>query len=532
MRLEPESSETDDICIGVYAPVGRDTELICRFLRRDGRCCTPCHSFEQILDHVARGVGPVILTVETLTDAVLDQLLTTLDDQPSWSDLPVVILGGEMRWTPQSERLATRRGATVMDRPVSVVALLTVVRAGIEARRRQHQVRDMMQDLRTMNRQLQQRADQLQRLTRELTAAEHRERQRISQVLHDHLQQILVGAKMRLNLLKRQQSPKFDDVEELIDESVQVSRSLTMDLSPPFLHDASPAEMLHWLARRKQQRYGLKVHVRIRADVPQLRHELKILLFEVTRELLFNVVKHAGVDQATVELDYDEADGLTLVVEDKGRGFVQTSPDEQPMQTDGAIGLFRYKERVSYLGGELSVHSVPGEGTRVVMHLPPPITEGDEAASHEGEQPSKAGETDLPGEQAEDASRHRKVRVLIADDHTMVRQGLRGLLESVRGLEVVGEAENGQQAVDRARELHPDIVIMDVSMPEMDGVEATRRITQEHTCHDIVGLSMHHDAAMAERMHQAGARTYLTKDEAMEHLAEVIRAFGETASHT
>ncbi|MEX0741409.1 MAG: histidine kinase, partial [Phycisphaeraceae bacterium] len=210
---EPESSETDDICIGVYAPVGRDTELICRFLRQDGRCCTPCHSFEQILDHVARGVGPVILTVETLTDTALDQLLATLDDQPGWSDLPVVILDGEARWTRQSERLATRRGATVLDRPLSVVALLTVARGAIEARRRQHQARDMMQHLRTMNRQLRQRAEQLQRMTRELTAAEHRERQRISQVLHDHLQQLLVGAKMRLNLLKRQQSPKFDDVE-------------------------------------------------------------------------------------------------------------------------------------------------------------------------------------------------------------------------------------------------------------------------------------------------------------------------------
>ena len=126
----------------------------------------------------------------------------------------------------------------------------------------------------------------------------------------------------------------------------------------------------------------------------------------------------------------------------------------------------------------------------------------------------------------------QKVRVLIADDHTMVRQGLRSLLENLSDLEVVGEAETGRQAVEQARQLHPDIVLMDVSMPEMDGIEATRQITQEHTCGDIVGLSMHHSDEMAERMHEAGARTYLTKDKAMDTLVAMVRAFGKPVDHT
>ncbi|MEX0744327.1 MAG: response regulator transcription factor [Phycisphaeraceae bacterium] len=120
----------------------------------------------------------------------------------------------------------------------------------------------------------------------------------------------------------------------------------------------------------------------------------------------------------------------------------------------------------------------------------------------------------------------RKVRVLLADDHTIFRQGLRTLLETMGDLEVVGEASNGREAVDLARELRPDIVIMDVSMPEMDGIEAARRISDEHTCGDIVALSMHQHDEIADRMRQAGARTYLTKDRATEQLVAAVRAFG------
>lgn len=119
----------------------------------------------------------------------------------------------------------------------------------------------------------------------------------------------------------------------------------------------------------------------------------------------------------------------------------------------------------------------------------------------------------------------RNVRVLIVDDHPVFRQGLRSLLESLPTLEIVGEAATGWQTVQQARKLKPDIVLMDVSMPEMDGVAATKQIIAEDSCRDVVGLSMHRSEGMAQRMYDAGARTYLTKDQAIEQLLKTVRAF-------
>jgi two-component system response regulator DegU len=122
------------------------------------------------------------------------------------------------------------------------------------------------------------------------------------------------------------------------------------------------------------------------------------------------------------------------------------------------------------------------------------------------------------------------IRVLLADDHKMLREGLRRSLTD-EGFEIVGEAENGEQAVELARSLEPDVVLMDVSMPEMDGVEATRRIAAAEVPSRIVMLTMHADKEVLTEAIRAGASGYLVKDCSTDEVAEAVRiaAKGETA---
>ncbi len=120
-------------------------------------------------------------------------------------------------------------------------------------------------------------------------------------------------------------------------------------------------------------------------------------------------------------------------------------------------------------------------------------------------------------------SSQRRTRVLIADDHTIVRQGLRSILENEQDLEVVGEAADGREAVRKTATLHPDVVVLDISMPRMNGLEATERIARETPRTKVVALTMHSSEEYVYSLLKAGARGFLLKESASSELVEAIR---------
>jgi len=115
------------------------------------------------------------------------------------------------------------------------------------------------------------------------------------------------------------------------------------------------------------------------------------------------------------------------------------------------------------------------------------------------------------------------IKIILVDDHKIVRQGLRNMLEQETDLEVIGEADDGRMAVRLVRELSPQVVIMDVGMPDLNGIEATRQVLAESPGVKVIGLSMHCDRRFVMNMLKAGASGYLLKDSAFEELATAIR---------
>ncbi len=225
---------------------------------------------------------------------------------------------------------------------------------------------------------VQERTAQLRSLALELTQAESRERQRLAVVLHDHLQQLMVGAKMRLQILEKRASGQGWDKElqgvfDLLDESIKASRSLAMELSPPILQDQGLVAAVCWLAKWMEEKHGLVVEVTSDGQVPADAAGVSTLIYQSVRELLFNIVKHARTDKARIEISTAGGE-LKAVISDAGAGF---DPSKADAGASGAgFGLSSVRERIRLLGGTLSIDSAPGAGTRVIIQTPLPPAQG------------------------------------------------------------------------------------------------------------------------------------------------------------
>jgi PAS domain S-box-containing protein len=399
--------------------------------------------------------------------------------------------------------------------------ILTIYRDITDRRRKE-------EELQVLNETLKQRANQLGALTLQVTRAEQQERRRLAQIVHDHLQQLLVAARMTAERVRRRISEDEVvraalEVEELLDESIKASRSITTELSPPILHDGGLIPALEWLGRRMKEKHHLQVHLSVSAEMEPASEVLRVFLFQAVRELLFNSFKHSEAHEAFVTVSSLSGDLVEIVVEDHGRGFDVDEITLGRGSSRDCFGLFSLKERIGHIGGSMAIQAAPGEGTRVVLVVPlrPQIDEAAGEARRVGSGPADSHGKANPMKR--EGGGAGKIRLVLVDDHKIMRQGLRELLREQPDMEVVGEAENGLAGIQMAHELKPDLVVMDVTMPVMNGIEATRTLSRDLPQSKIVGLSMHEKEDMAEAMLEAGAVAYVTKAAASETLTSTIR---------
>lgn len=238
------------------------------------------------------------------------------------------------------------------------------------ARLHQRTRRELEERVSQRTAELEERAEQLRRMTVELTRAEYRERRKLAEFLHDDHQQVLVAARMRAERLEAQESSKLAaGVIELLDEAIQSARSLSHELSPGVLHTCGLVAALEWLVPRKWERYGVRLHVDASREAEPESEEVRLLFFRLARELLLNVAKHAETEDAWVSLSRAAAGMVELTVEDHGRGFALEELERAASGSPG-LGLSGMKERLLPLGGHVEVESAPQQGTRVTLRIP------------------------------------------------------------------------------------------------------------------------------------------------------------------
>ncbi|MDT3778087.1 PAS domain S-box protein [Nitrospira sp. MA-1] len=390
-------------------------------------------------------------------------------------------------------------------------------------------------------RQVNDRTEELvnsQKLLRELAAAlnltEQRERQRIATELHDYLSQLLVVCRLKLGQISpasgmdSESSDLVKETEEVLDQALTYTRTLVAELSPSVLFEFGLLAALQWLAGQMIH-HGLKVEMTCEGiqdwKVPE---EQAILLYQSVRELFLNVIKHADTDRATLTLRKEEG-VLHISVRDEGKGFHPPKGTATQPFTDQAMkfGLFSIRERMITLGGTFEIESLPDHGTtaRLIVPIALKLEKGPTLQQDTDGQNIDPTRVDQSLPEAGDLpkiSTKNQIRILIVDDHVMVREGLRKMLESHEDLELVGEAGNGEEAIDLVERLKPALVIMDVNMPRLNGIEATSRIKAHHPDIIIIGLSVNAGGENQRAMLKAGAVALLPKEAAVADLYQMI----------
>ena len=346
---------------------------------------------------------------------------------------------------------------------------------------------------------------QAQLLTQAREAGAGDERQRMAREIHDTLAQGLTGIITQLEAAQQtgddaERERRIGNAKRLARDSLAEARRSVQALRPQALEDSKLPDALAGEVARWSVTSGVAGEVETTGEARALHPEVEVTLLRVAQEALTNVAKHAGASRAGVTLSYME-DVVSLDVRDDGVGFAPDEADGSPARREPA------RQRVR-----------PDRDAAA----------GQPAGRAAGDRVRTGGGHGRIGQPA----RHRTgrvnvsqtIRLLIADDHPVVRDGLRGIFEASGEFEVAGEAANGREAVDRTAALRPDVVLMDLRMPVLDGVSAIKLLAEKGVSARVLVLTTFDTDTDVVPAIKAGATGYLLKDSPPDELLRGVRA--------
>jgi PAS domain S-box-containing protein len=359
----------------------------------------------------------------------------------------------------------------------------------------------------------------LRQLSARLLKLQDEERRRIARDLHDTTGQKIAVLSMTLDRLAKLVDTRKADVKDALAESRDVVakigeeiRTLSYLLHPPLLDECGLASAVLWYAEGFKKRSGIHLSVSIDEELVRLTTDAETALFRVLQESLTNVHRYSGSLSAEIRI-FRSASKVHLEIVDHGKGVkAGTEPTAFAGAPTLGVGIPGMRERIRQLGGQLEVE-FSNEGTRVYASLPT------EAFTEESE-PAR------DKEKFQGNSRQPPVvrkRILIADDHEVMRRGVRGLVESQEEWSVCGEAIEGNEAIRKTRELHPDLLILDVSMPGVSGIEAALQILKDDPNMKILFFTMYDSPQMMREISNVGAWGYVAKARAGNDLVDAVR---------
>jgi two-component system, NarL family, sensor kinase len=380
------------------------------------------------------------------------------------------------------------------------------------------------------NEALRSNEESLRQLSARLLKLQDEERRHIARDLHDITGQKLAAQSMALaKVLNRKAAGLDQESQHLLVECVTLSnqvsdeiRTLSYLLHPPLLDELGLSSAVRWYAEGYERRTGIKVEVKIPLDFGRLSPDVEVALFRVIQESLSNVQRYSESPRAYVRLKRSSSDEIQVQIGDFGKGI---HPATLNTSTHTAaplgVGIQGMRERMRQLGGKLEITSRLKHGTLVTATLPmlhPQANPSAESMTNTTVESATNRGTDTPTP-GRDTPRKQ---ILIADDHEMLRRGIRNALEDRQDWQICGEAVDGQETVNKVNTLRPDLVILDINMPVLNGLAAVRQILRNRPQTKIVIFTVHDSEQTLKEIQAAGAHAYVSKNDASDALLRVV----------
>jgi PAS domain S-box-containing protein len=384
------------------------------------------------------------------------------------------------------------------------------------------------------NEALRSNEESLRLLSARLLKLQDEERRHIARDLHDITGQKLAVQSMGLaQVLKRKAAVLDEESRNILSECANLNkqigeeiRTLSYLLHPPLLDELGLSSAVKWYAEGFERRTGIKVKVDISPDLVRLPPDVEVTLFRVIQESLTNVHRYSGSPKAYVRVKVNSGE-IEVQIGDFGKGMHRDLLNANTGKVAPlGVGIQGMKERMRQLSGKLEITSRPNDGTVVTATLPFSQIDSKVAA----ESASNAASA-LPTRSAEVPSGDRiasRRQILIADDHEMLRRGVRAMLERVPEWEVCAEAVDGRSAVEKAAALRPDLVILDINMPNLNGLAAVRQILRSAPQTKILVFTVHDSDQTVKEIQATGAHGYLSKSNASQDLLRVVKELLES----
>jgi two-component system NarL family sensor kinase len=371
--------------------------------------------------------------------------------------------------------------------------------------------------------------ESLRQLSARLLQLQDEERRRIARDLHDVTGQKLAVLSMALSGVLNRPNGNLDaDSKRALTESLAWSkevaaeiRTLSYLLHPPLLDELGLSSAVKWYLAGFTSRTGIQMEMEIPSDIQRLSPDAEVAIFRVLQESLTNVHRYAESPKAVVRMDVT-ADEIRLEIQDFGKG-VQSSRANSPNGSVArlGVGIQGMTERMRQLGGKLEITSSPNKGTLVAATIPVSSLAAIPAQSATVLVASSSNPAS--SELAVTLENTLRKRILIADDHEMLRRGVRNTLQTELDLEICGEAVDGQDAVEKVKALRPDLVILDINMPALNGLVALRQILRFRPQTKVLVFSVHDSDQTVKEVHAAGAHGFISKGKDSQDLLRVVR---------